>query len=77
MIQLTEQQLANIIKEAHKDGQNLIGYIDTIKAEEYSTKTVDMISNCELQICKSCNSEKVYDVFFKKWLCPVCDNVHQ
>jgi len=44
MIQLTEQQLALIIKEAHKEGQSLIGYIDVRKAEEYASKIVGATS---------------------------------
>jgi len=44
MIQLTEQQLALIIKEAHKEGQSLIGYIDVRKAEQYASKIVGATS---------------------------------
>lgn len=27
--------------------------------------------------CRFCESYKVYDTLFNKWLCPVCDNVRQ
>ncbi len=77
MIQLTEQQLALIIKKAHKEGQGLIGYIDVRKAEEYASKIVGATSYSQRQICKTCNSNKSYDVFCNRWLCPICDNVKQ